>query len=367
MEVSQRDEPVIRRSSMSAEKEIKTEALPEPDENFVLSFEVSTSEIGDRLDHAVAARYPELSRTRVKELIDGELVLVDGKPNKGSHRLHAREKVSVTPRARPPLRAHAESIPLNILFEDADIIAVNKAAGMTVHAGAGNATGTMVNALLGRGQSLSQLGDALRPGIVHRLDKETSGVILVAKTDSAHARLGEAFRQRAVNKTYIALVQGSFDTTSGRIELTIGRDPIKRVRMAAEQKTYRGSKIANSREARTDWRTLLKIDSTSLLEVQLHTGRTHQIRVHFSALKHPVVGDTLYGAAAHLRVGDVALPSLGRNFLHAAKIVFSHPRTGERMELRAPLPAELRQFLHTLAEVAGGDPAKIDAALHGYL
>lgn len=355
---------------MSAQKQIKAEAPLEPEGN-LLSFEVLADETGDRLDHAVAARYPELSRTRVKELIDGELVLVNGKPSKAAHRLHAGEKVAVTPKARPPLRAHAESIPLEILFEDADIIAVSKPAGMTVHAGAGNATGTMVNALLGRGQALSQLGDALRPGIVHRLDKETSGVILVAKTDAAHARLGEAFRQRTVNKTYIALVQGRFETNSGRIELAIGRDPIKRVRMAAEQKSWRGTKsvarINNAREARTDWRTLLPIDATTLLEVQLHTGRTHQIRVHFSALKHPVVGDTLYGAAAQLRVGDKALPPLGRNFLHAAKIVFSHPRTGERMEIRAPLPVELRGFLHTLATTAGGDPAKIDAALTGYL
>src|ERR1700730_13734607 len=354
---------------MSAE--IKNEVPLEPDGNPLLSFEVLADETGDRLDHAVAARFPELSRTRIKELIDGELVLVDGKPSKAAHRLHAGEKVAVNPKARPPLRAHAESIPLDILFEDADILAVNKPAGMTVHAGAGNASGTMVNALLGRGQSLSQLGDALRPGIVHRLDKETSGVILVAKTDTAHARLGEAFRQRNVNKTYIALVQGSFETTSGRIELAIGRDPLKRVRMAAEQKTWRstkpGVKIANAREARTDWRTLLRIDATTLLEVQLHTGRTHQIRVHFSALKHPVVGDTLYGAAAQLRVGDTALPPLGRSFLHAAKIVFSQPRTGETMELRAPLPVELQDFLHTLANAAGGDPAKIDAALRGYL
>src|ERR1700738_369981 len=362
---------VIARSSMSGEKEIKIETLSEPEENFVLSFEVLADETGDRLDHAVAARYPELSRTRVKELIDGELVLVDGKPSKAAHRLHAGEKVAVTPKARPPLRAHAESISLDILFEDADIIAVNKPAGMTVHAGAGNASGTMVNALLGRGQSLSQLGDALRPGIVHRLDKETSGVILVAKTDAAHARLGEAFRQRTVNKTYIALVQGSFDTNNGRIELAIGRDPIKRVRMAAEQKTWRGaksaSKIANSRDARTDWRSLLRIDATTLLEVQLHTGRTHQIRVHFSALKHPIVGDTLYGAASQLKIAGNTLPPLGRNFLHAAKLVFSHPRTGERMELRAPLPDELRSFLHELARAAGGDPARIDAALRGYL
>src|SRR6202045_954662 len=367
MKVSQQDAPVIPRSSMSGEKEIKTGKPSESDENFVLSFDVLADEIGDRLDHAVAARYPELSRTRVKELIDGELVLVDGKPNKGSHRLHTGEKVAVTPKARPPLRAHAESIPLDILFEDADVIAVNKPAGMTVHAGAGNATGTMVNALLGRGQSLSQLGDALRPGIVHRLDKETSGVILVAKTDAAHARLGEAFRQRTVNKTYIALVQGSFETTSGRIELAIGRDPLKRVRMAAEQKTWRGAKISNSREARTDWRTLLRIDATTLLEVQLHTGRTHQIRVHFSALKHPVVGDTLYAAAARLRVGDISLPPLGRNFLHAAKLGFTQPRTGAWIEVRAVLPFELGDYLKKICDAAGEPQSRIDAALAGYL
>src|ERR1700731_5259161 len=367
MKVSQQDAPVILRSSMSAEKEIKTGAPSEPDENFGSSFDVLADEIGDRLDHAVAARYPELSRARVKELIDGELVLVDGKPNKGSHRLHAGEKVFVTPKPRPPLRAHAESIPLDIFFEDADIIAVNKPAGMTVHAGAGNATGTMVNALLGRGQSLSQLGDALRPGIVHRLDKETSGVILVAKTDSSHARLGEAFRQRTVNKTYIALVQGSFETTSGRIELAIGRDPLKRVRMAAEQKTFRGAKIANSREARTDWRTLIKIDATTLLEVQLHTGRTHQIRVHFSALKHPVVGDTLYAAAARLRVGDISLPPLERNFLHAAKLGFTQPRTGAWIEVRAVLPFELGDYLKKICDAAGEPQSRIDAALAGYL
>src|ERR1700681_309467 len=357
----------LARSSMSGDKEIKTEALSGPQENFALSFDVLASETGDRLDHAVAAKYPELSRTRVKELIDGQLVLVDGKPSKGSHRLHSGEKISVNPQARPPLRAHAESIPLNILFEDADIIAVNKPAGMTVHAGAGNASGTMVNALLGRGQSLSQLGDALRPGIVHRLDKETSGVILVAKTDAAHARLGEAFRQRTVNKTYIALVQGSFAESSGRIELAIGRDPVRRVRMAAEQKAWHGAKPGNPRDARTDWRTLLRIDATTLLEVQLHTGRTHQIRVHFSALKHPVVGDTLYGAASEMRIGKLTLPPLERNFLHAAKLGFAQPRTGAWIEVRAVLPGELRDFLRKLCDAVGEPQSRIDAAVAGYL
>jgi 23S rRNA pseudouridine1911/1915/1917 synthase len=345
----------------------ETNISPGTGEGTKVSFHVADSETGERLDRVVTARFPELSRTRVKELIDGGLVQVDGKPSKGAHRLHEGEKIDVHPQERPPLHAHAESIPLDILYEDADIIAVNKAAGMTVHAGAGNSSGTLVNALLGRGQTLSQFSDALRPGIVHRLDKETSGVILVAKTDAAHARLGEAFRQRTVNKTYIALVQGSCAQTSGRIELAIGRDPVRRVRMAAEQKTRHGAKIGNPREARTDWRTLLRIDATTLLEVQLHTGRTHQIRVHFSALKHPVVGDTLYGAAAHLKAGGFEMPPLGRNFLHAAKIIFSHPRTGERMELRAPLPAELREFLYALAKAAGTEPGKIDAALAGYL
>lgn len=345
----------------------ETNISPGPGEDTKVSFEVADSEAGERLDRAVTARFPELSRTRVKELIDGGLVQVDGKASKGAHRLHRGEKIDVHPQERPPLRAQAESIPLDILYEDADIIAVNKAAGMTVHAGAGNTSGTLVNALLGRGQTLSQFSDALRPGIVHRLDKETSGVILVAKTDAAHARLGEAFRQRTVNKTYIALVQGSFAQSSGRIEMAIGRDPVRRVRMAAEQKTWQGAKIGNPREARTDWRTLLRIDATTLLEVQLYTGRTHQIRVHFSALKHAVVGDRLYGAAAHLKAGGFEMPPLGRNFLHAAKIIFSHPRTGERMELRAPLPAELREFLYALAEASATEPGKIDAALAGYL
>jgi len=352
---------------MTAKKTLPENPATTKAKNSNPSFEVTAEGAGDRLDRVVTARYPDLSRTRVKELIDAGLVLINGQPSKGSRRLHGGEKISVDPQARPPLRAEPETIPLDILYEDADIIAVNKHAGMTVHAGAGNSTGTLVNALLGRGQTLSQSGDALRPGIVHRLDKETSGVILVAKTDAAHARLGEAFRQRTVNKTYIALVQGSFEQNNGRIELAIGRDPIRRVRMAAEQKNWHGAKVGNPREARTDWRVLLRLEATTLLQVQLHTGRTHQIRVHFSALKHPVVGDTLYGAAANLRIQDMEIPTLGRNFLHATKIIFSHPRTGERMELRAPLPVELQEFLYTLAKAAGMEQGKIDAALAGYL
>src|SRR5712692_1092951 len=243
------------------------------------------SDAGTRLDRFVAAHCPELSRSRVQELIDGGLVLVNGKPAKSSQKLRGGELITVRAHPRPALHAAAESIPLDVLYEDEDAIAINKAAGMTVHAGAGNVSGTLVNALLGRGQALSQSGDPLRPGIVHRLDKETSGVILVAKNDVAHAKLGEALRQRAIKKTYIALVQGVLGEKGGRIELAIGRDPIHRTRMTTQRKSWHGADIANPREARTDWKALAKIGSTTLVEVQLHTGRTHQIRVHFSTLK----------------------------------------------------------------------------------
>jgi 23S rRNA pseudouridine1911/1915/1917 synthase len=328
----------------------------------------SLPDSGVRLDRFVAINCSELSRTRVQELIEAGLVLVNSRPAKGSHRLRTGERIQIEVQPRPPLRAEPESIPLDILYEDDDVIAVNKPAGMTVHAGAGTTHGTLVNALLGRGQELSQGGDAegggaLRPGIVHRLDKETSGIILVAKNDAAHAKLGEAFRQREVKKTYIALLQGIFKEESGRIELAILRDPKRRTRMT----TRRSIVLGNAREARTDWRALARIDNTTLAEVQLHSGRTHQIRVHFAALRHPVVGDTLYGAASQLKIGKTTLPTLNRNFLHAAKLGFAQPRTGAWIELRAALPRELRDFLQKLSTAAGDPSDRIDAALATYL
>jgi len=324
---------------------------------------VSTEEAGLRLDRFVPLHNPELSRTRAQELIAAGLVLLNGKPAKDSQKVHADDVVDVIPAPRPAMKAEAEQIPLDILYEDADLIAVNKAAGMTVHAGAGNSRGTLVNALLGRGQALSQGGDPLRPGIVHRIDKETSGILLVAKNDYAHAKLSDAFRERTVQKTYLALVQGVLEEERGRIELPIARDPVRRNRMT----TRRAASLPNARAARTDWRVLARIDSTTLVEVQLHTGRTHQIRVHFSALRHPVVGDTLYGASGQLHVGHSSLPGLRRNFLHAARIGFQQPRTGQAIQLTAPLPPELRNYLAQLATAAGEDPARIDAALKGFL
>lgn len=323
------------------------------------------ADAGTRLDRFVAGHCPDLSRARVQELIEAGLLQVDGKQAKASHKLHGSEKIVVKARPREALRAEPETIPLDVLYEDEDVIVINKPAGMIVHAGAGSPRGTLVNALLGRGQSLSRGGDALRPGIVHRLDKDTSGAILIAKTDFAHAKLAEAFRNREVKKTYLALVQGKLAGETGRIELSIGRDPKRRVRMTARRRAILGK----AREARTDWRALAIAGNHTLVQIQLHTGRTHQIRVHFSAIRHPLAGDSLYGASAKMRIGGVALPSLGRQFLHAAKLEFLHPRTGREVAVRAPLAPELREFLTRLAAATGdGDQqAKIDAALAPFL
>ena len=341
---------------------------------------VEESGAGERVDRYLSARLPELSRTRIQELIQAGLVLVAGKPIKGACKLRGGEEILVEAQARAPMKAEAEAIPLEILYEDDDLLVVNKPAGMTVHAGAGIATGTLVNALLGRGQTLSNGADALRPGIVHRLDKETSGVILVAKNDFAHAKLAEAFQKRAVSKTYIALVEGTLKDKAGRIELPIGRDLRRRTRMAVYRARAGSSLPGNARAARTDWQSLAVIDGTTLVEVQLHTGRTHQIRVHFSALKHPVVGDALYGAAKQIRPGnhtkktsrgqgnnDEVMPELGRNFLHAVRLGFAQPRTGASIQVRAPLPRELRDYLRELASKSGEDLRRIDDVLAPFL
>jgi 23S rRNA pseudouridine1911/1915/1917 synthase len=324
---------------------------------------IAETEAGLRLDRVVATHCAEISRTRVQELIEQGLILLNGKSAKDSQRVHAGDVIEVDAQPRPPLKAEPEPIPLDVLYEDEDVIGINKPAGMTVHAGAGNSQGTLVNALLGRGQRLSQSDDPLRPGIVHRLDKETSGVLLVAKNDFAHAKLSDSFRDRTIQKTYIALVEGLLAEDRGRIELSIARHPNHRTRMTAD----RASLLPNSRPARTDWGVLARIGPATLLEIHLHTGRTHQIRVHFSALRHPVVGDTLYGADVQLQIGNTALPALERNFLHAAKIVFAQPRSGKSVQLVAPLPVELRAYLHKLATSAGDAPIRIDAALAGFL
>ncbi len=329
-------------------------------------FIVSPEDSPERLDRYLAARLPEFSRTRLQELIQEGFALVDGRAARPSHRVCPGERVEVELRSRVPLKAEPENIPLEILYEDADVLVVNKPAGMAVHAGAGRSRGTLVNALLHRQAKLSSAGGDLRPGIVHRLDRTTSGALIVTKHDAAHWKLAEEFRERRIEKTYIALVHGRLEREAGRIELPIGRDPRKRVRMAVR----RAAASSPAREARTDWRVLARVDGFTLVEVDLHTGRTHQIRVHFAALRHPVVGDTLYGAPKNVRLGKQTLPLLERNFLHAARVGFTQPTTGKRIVIRAQLPQELRGYLKRLVEAAGfgsdlsGD---IDAALRPYL
>jgi 23S rRNA pseudouridine1911/1915/1917 synthase len=310
-------------------------------------FTASSDDAGQRLDRFLATQLPELSRSRIAELIDEGHVRVNGARAKRAHHVVPGERIDITLLPRPALEAVPEEIPLDILYEDDDLLVVNKPAGMTVHAGAGASHGTLVNALLHRFERLSAIGGPLRPGIVHRLDKDTSGALVVARNDAAHRHLADQFQKRTVEKTYVALVHGRLKRDAGTIDLPVGRDPVRRTRMTTRRR--------EGREARTDWKVLARLENFTLVLVRIHTGRTHQIRVHFSALGHPVVGDTLYGAPRQVRVprNATAPEPLGRNFLHAARISFEHPRTGKRITLAAPLPPELRQFARELSRAFG--------------
>jgi len=330
----------------------------------------ASGDAGRRLDLFLAERIPPLSRTRIQELIREGNVRVDGHTARASHRIAAGEAIEVAVLPRPAMVAAPEDLPLELLLVDDDFVIVNKPAGMVVHAGAGHARGTLVNALLHRLGKLSGAGGALRPGIVHRLDRETSGAMLVARNDAAHENLAEQFRSRNVRKIYLALVHGKMPRDSGTVTLPISRDPRRRTRMTARGRT--------GRHARTDWRVIARLDRCTLVEAVLHTGRTHQIRAHFAAIGHPVVGDTLYGAPRNLRAGTRNVPLLERNFLHAARIGFSHPSTGAWVEVRAPLPKDLRVYFEQIADCLGRRDAErvrtvltarqnIDAALAPYL
>ncbi len=288
---------------------------------------------GKRLDHLVHERLPGHSRSRIQEWIKSRRVRVNGAAARPSHTVRAGEAIEVEPAEAPPLRAKAEPIPLTVLWEDGDVVAIDKPAGMVVHAGAGVHSGTLVNALLGRFGALSEVGGALRPGIVHRLDRFTSGVLLVAKNDRAHRALAAQFAGREVEKTYLALVHGRVARENGRIERPIARDPVRRTRMTA--------RLAEGRAAWSEYRVRRRFRGFTLLEVRIGTGRTHQIRVHLSAIGHPVAGDTVYGAPA--RTGG--LPPPGRYFLHAHSICFRKPADGEPITVVSPLPAELESWL----------------------
>jgi 23S rRNA pseudouridine1911/1915/1917 synthase len=350
---------------VEAAPEIQVMEDLEPEDG-VRTFTAAAEAAGVRLDAYLAKALPDVSRARVQLLTENGQVQVDGKVGKSKQRLKGGELIEIEGEPRPePLHAVAEDLPLAIVYEDDDMAVVNKAAGMMVHGGSGGVehnSGTLVNALLHHfGKGLSGVGGELRPGIVHRLDKQTSGLIVVAKNDVTHRKLSEMFADRRLKKTYLALVHGEVQPEEGTIQLPISRDVVRRIRMT--------TKRAGGRSAVSHWKVLERVEGAygkfTLVEVRIETGRTHQIRVHMQAIGHPVVGDFLYGAphriqlvvAAGGRTGLQATRAakvegegleLERNFLHAAELEFRHPRTGEMLELRAELPEGLVGFLEEL-------------------
>jgi 23S rRNA pseudouridine1911/1915/1917 synthase len=288
-----------------------------------------TGDAGKRLDHFLQEHLPQFSRSRLQSWIKEGRVLVNGSAAKASQMLHGGEGVEVSPADEVSLLAAPEDLPLEILFQDAAVIAIDKPAGLVVHAGAGAESGTLVNRLVHHFAALSQVGGDLRPGIVHRLDKGTSGVLLVARNDTAHRALAAQFAGRTVEKTYLALVHGKVRDEQGRVTTPIARDPVRRIRMTA--------KLSTGRAALTEYRVLRRFEKFTYLEVRIGTGRTHQIRVHLSSIGHPVAGDKLYGA-----------PPADRIFLHAWRIVFTSPANGQRVTVEAPLPAELTDWQASL-------------------
>ncbi len=293
-------------------------------------YSLVADETGVRLDKFVGDRCPELSRTHAQKLIGDGDITVNGQPAKVSLRLNTGDRVRIAIPPELPSPLSPEDIPLTILYEDDDLLVVDKPAGLAVHPSPGHPGHTLVNAVLAHFPPLSDVGDSLRPGVVHRLDKDTSGVMLVAKNRVAHEKLAGQFQARTVNKAYLVLVKGRLTPENGAIEADIGRDPRNRQRMAV---------VSQGRESRTDYRVLRYIGGYSLLEITPATGRTHQIRVHLAAIGFPVVGDATYG---------VKSPYLSRQFLHAYKLGFKLPSTGEYVEFTSELPPDLEQALENI-------------------
>ncbi|HVR70499.1 MAG TPA: RluA family pseudouridine synthase [Vicinamibacteria bacterium] len=305
---------------------------------------VEAGEAGERLDRWLAVKLPALSRARLQALIEKGAVRVDGGSARASSRVKVGQSVEVT--VPPPAAAEPqpEDIPLRVLHEDSRLLVVDKPAGLVVHPGAGTAAGTLVNALLHRVKDLSGIGGVLRPGIVHRLDRGTSGLLVVAKDDATHRDLARQFAARGVEKEYLAVVLGRPRRATGTIDAAIGRDPVHRQRMSVL--------APRGRAARTSYAVAEALEGVALLHVRIHTGRTHQIRVHLASIGHPVLGDAVYGgrrlpASAGARLRE-ALAGLDRPALHAARLAFTHPATGQRVSFESPLPGDLVRLLETL-------------------
>jgi 23S rRNA pseudouridine1911/1915/1917 synthase len=303
---------------------------------------IGADRAGLRLDSFLADSLKEISRTRIQRAIGDGDILVNEHTAKPSYRLRDGDQIEIDLPEPPPVELVPEAIPLNIIYEDDDLIVVNKPAGMVVHPGAGIESGTLAHALVYHFNSLSGTAGRTRPGIVHRLDKETSGLLVVAKNDVSHERLSDQFRDRQVFKMYVALVYGRMSKERGEIDARIGRSPHNRTRMSV----LRGGA---GRTAHTIFEVAERYQDFTLLNVQIKTGRTHQIRVHLAHIGHPVVGDSAYGGGRENSIRDVAIrravQSLGRQFLHSAELAFTHPRSGERLQFMTPLPSELTTFL----------------------
>ena len=381
------EEPLTEAEALDLEEE----ASQQPGREIPEIFHVSEEDAGVRLDQYLVARLPDVSRVRVQQLIEQGKVLVNERPAKASLKLKGTEAIEITgPVEAAPLKAFAEDIPLAVIYEDNELAVVDKPAGMVVHSSSGSADdprnrGTLVNALLFRFRKLSQVGGELRPGIVHRLDKETSGLMVVAKNDVAHRKLVEQFSSRQVRKTYGALVHNWPKTETGSVTGSIGRDPRNRTRMSIGGIEARAA-LSHYKVVE---RLLTPYGRFALLAVRIETGRTHQIRVHLASIGHPVVGDTLYGAPqlllpntlarerrgtaissrtaakkARTHGASEATLSLARNFLHAAHLSFTHPKSGRALEFDSPLPEDLQNFLQRLRQTAEPIPPSTQLGLN---
>ena len=296
-------------------------------------FEVSSEEEGQRLDIFIKKKFSELSRSRIQTLIEEGYILVNFKPSKASYKVKKGEKIKIIIPPEKELEIKPKEVPFEILYEDEDIAVINKPSGVVVHPAPGHYEDTLVHGLLSRLKNLSGIGGKIRPGIVHRLDKDTSGIMLIAKNDFAHKRLVEAFKERLIKKTYMVLVYGKLGSKKGKIETFIGRHPVARKKMAV---------LKEGKLAITLYEVLEIFNKASLVFVKPVTGRTHQIRVHFSYIGHPVLGDPIYGGLKH----DIPKPP--RLMLHAYEICFYHPKTSEKMKFVAPIPEEFQKYINIL-------------------
>jgi len=308
-----------------------------------LTFKVDDTSVDSRLDTYLASQIQTWSRARLQRLIENEDVVVNGRSVKSSYKLRKGDEVEVELVVSAAEIFEPQNIPIDIVHEDEVMIVVNKTAGLVVHPAAGTHSGTLANALAFHFQNLPGSTGSIRPGIVHRLDRDTSGLLVVAKTEEALENLSDQFRDRTVFKSYVALVHGRVEDAAGRIDQPLARDPGNRTRMAV---------VRSGRSALTLYKARKHYDRFTLLNVELKTGRTHQIRVHLAWLHHPVVGDETYGGGRDNNIQDARLRSrvrnLGRHFLHAERLAITHPNTGARLEFHAPLPDELSRLLTQL-------------------